>query len=398
MNKVFLIKILIIMLLNSNYLLTNESIVTHFNLTKQLILQKGGVDPFDYLIYFGNNKLYVTIKPPFVVKKGDDIIFHCIDDKREIEMKIKLPYEDWLVHFTVYNNSLFILGQYYVYHFENVFSKGKPILKHKYETDDMYEYIYFYNNRLVLAKSCFSCSQQHTKVFIIDLSLNKNFKHIFENPIGFPLTTFKPRKIISFYKNTFLVSDITQYKIKIFDGNFNLIQELIRSSSEWDKDSNKKFNNNLIKIKNFKDLQKYMNYFSQAESKYYTIVNADFINDKTILVCYSTSLKNPNGEFEYYYDIWKKDENGKWILFEKDLRNSKQNQNSKFNYNDLNGFWGQYFLFENRIIIASDLPFYINDLDLKNITFNDIYQKKIEYYKKNDIKVSYFIYEYKVSK
>lgn len=394
MRKCFFIVFIISISIKIDYLFAQQSIVTKFKLAKQLILPVEGYDPFDYMISYNDNKLYATIKPSFEIKKEQRISFFCIDNKRCLEIKIKLHNDDWLINFTVNNDDLYILGQYYVYHFGGILNY-KPKLIKKFQIDDMYKSIYYFNRKICLLKSCFSCFEQNTKAYIIDLKKNTVSSHIFESPIGFPLTYFQPRRIISFFKNSILVSDITKYQVRIYDTKFQLISEFRRPSIDWDKDSNVNFNKKLTQLKTLKDLLKYGVYFTEATDKYYTIVNVDFLDDTTILVCYSTSLKSKDISFEFYFDIWKKNDKGLWYLTEKDLQDSKQKPESKFNYDDLSSFYGQYFIFEKTIITVNDLPFYINNLDLKNITFSEIYQKKNNYYKKNDIKTSFFIYELK---
>jgi hypothetical protein len=261
----------------------------------------------------------------------------------------------------------------------------------------MYSDIYFYNDKIITTKSCLSCEDAGVKALVYDLKTSTTKEHSFEKPIGFPLTYFQPKRNINFYKGYFLISDITKYRIRVYDLSFNQVSELSRSSIDWDKDSNQIFNKALENIKTIKDVRAKNDYIRTINDRYYVINLVDFLNENTIMVCWSTSLNimnNGNGDKFDYYDIWQLNSQKKWELKEKNIEDSKNNPNDKFNFNNFNYLFSQYYVKEDKIIIPNFFPFDLRTLDLKNLTYKELYQKQSDYYKTNEIKSSFFIYKF----
>lgn len=376
---------------------TNANIFSHLKLENQYIAEKDGIEPFDYLVDFNDKNLYLIKKPTNSLHKDDKIILYQISEKGHKKFYFLMPEDDWLVNFTVNKDKLYILGQYYIYIFNDIFN-AKPLFQQKIKMNEMYSNIFFFNDKIITTTSCFTCQEQGVKAFIFDLKTNNYKEHLFETPIGFPLTYIQPKRNINFYKGYFLISDITKYRIRIYDLNFKQISEISRNSDEWDKDSNRVFNKELSNFKTLKDIRAKNDYIMTNNYKYYIINLVDFLNDNTILVCWSTSLNkfnNEKGDYKYYYDIWQISSQKKWELKEKNIEDSQSRPLDKFSFNNFNNLFNQYSVKEEKIIIPNFFPFDLRTLDLKNLTFKELYQKKSDYYKTNDIKSSFFIYSYK---
>jgi hypothetical protein len=373
-----------------------ENIFSFLKLENQYIAEKDGIEPFDYMINFNEKSLYLIRKPTTSLHKGDKIVLYQISEKGHKKIYFIFPEDDWLVNFTIYKDKLFILGQYYIYLYNDIFG-GNQIFNRKLKLSEMYSDIYFYNDKIITTKSCLSCEDAGVKALVYDLKTSTTKEHSFEKPIGFPLTYFQPKRNINFYKGYFLISDITKYRIRVYDLSFNQVSELSRSSIDWDKDSNQIFNKALENIKTIKDVRAKNDYIRTINDRYYVINLVDFLNENTIMVCWSTSLNimnNGNGDKFDYYDIWQLNSQKKWELKEKNIEDSKNNPNDKFNFDNFNYLFSQYYVKEDKIIIPNFFPFDLRTLDLKNLTYKELYQKQSDYYKTNEIKSSFFIYKF----
>jgi hypothetical protein len=141
--------------------------------------------------------------------------------------------------------------------------------------------LYYYNVNLNNINNC--------EFFEIDL------------PKGFYWTLFQPRNVLDFTEGKYSYSHITEYEIYINNINTGIIDTIKRNVPNWKSNtySNDKFNG-LHPVQIAETLQN--------DSLYTSLIHrVNFINESTLLVCYSNSRdENKNGQlYSFTYDVWK---------------------------------------------------------------------------------------------
>ncbi|HOV92389.1 MAG TPA: hypothetical protein PLC04_04835 [Candidatus Kapabacteria bacterium] len=374
----------------------NENIMSYLQLENQFIADKEGVEPGDYLISYNENTLFLIEKPISSLKKGDKVIIYQISQEGHKHKEVTMQADDWLNNFTCYNNKLFLLGQYYIYVYKNLFT-GNPIFEYKIKIPESFSRIYIYDKKIILTKSCISCEDNGTKAFIYDLTKNQGYTHIFDNPVGFALTYMTPKRNINFYKGNIIISDITNYRIRIYDLDFKLVSEFSRPTSDWDKGSNQVFNEEIKNIKTPNMLNSKRKFITENSYKHNVVHLVDFLNDSTIMVCWTSNSSQTNqNEIRTFYDVWRKNKNSNnWYLIYKNLTDISPKPQDKFNFDYFYQLFWQYFVLNDKVIVSSYFPIDLRKLDLKNLTFQEFNKMQGDYYKNNDIKCSFFIYKFK---
>ncbi|MBX3043406.1 MAG: hypothetical protein KIT33_05415 [Candidatus Kapabacteria bacterium] len=165
--------------------------------------------------------------------------------------------------------------------------------------------------------------------FKVNLSDYKDnsFKDI-AYPSNFYWTLFQPKSIIDFAQDVQLRSELSNYKIDIFDFNNNLLTTLSREIVDWVGDSTDfEFDG----ITNF-------NYFISEKHRIISEISlvhkVNFINPNLIMVCYSKadSSKKSIENLNIFYDFWKQEE-GSWNLVKSDIHKEDiVKNNGKFVY------------------------------------------------------------------
>lgn len=374
----------------------DNNIMSYLQLGNQFITEKEGVEPSDYLISYYENTLFLIETPISSLKKGNNVIIYQISREGHNHSEVTMQADDWLKNFTCYNNKLFLLGQYYIYVYKNL-SSGNPIFEYKIKIPQAFSQIYIYDKKIILTRSCISCEDNGTKAFIYDLTKNQGYTHIFDNPVGFALTYMQPKRNINFYKGNIIISDITNYRIRIYDLDFKLVSEFSRPTSDWDKGFNQSFNEEIKDIKTPNELNSKRKFITESSYKHYVVHLTDFLNDSTIMVCWTSNSSETNqNEIKIYYDIWRKNKNSNnWYLIYKNLTRISPKLQDKFNFEYFNQLFYQYYVLNNNIIVPSLFPIDLRKLDLKNLTFQEFYKVQEDYYNNNDIKCSFFIYKFK---
>ncbi|GAB1372266.1 hypothetical protein MASR1M45_23280 [Candidatus Kapaibacterium sp.] len=190
-----------------------------------------------------------------------------------------------------------------VINLEEIFKK--PILY--YGTKIFLEYPYLYGwNDLYNSKN----SSNNLYYYKVDLN-NLNIREFIELdlPKGFYWTLFQPRNIIDFTNGKFLYTNVTEYEIYIHNFSKGIIDTIKRDLPDWRSNtfSNTKFSG-IHPVQIAETLQK--------ESETNCLIHrASFVNDSTILVCYSGIENEKKGGqlYSFYYDIWKYYDN-KWYI------------------------------------------------------------------------------------
>ncbi len=243
----------------------------------------------------------------------------------------------------------------------------------------------------IIALSCYNrdynISSQQSVVMKIGLSKRKLYQEVFylENPVGFEWTNIRPRRLIDFCNNKVLLSDASQYRIKIYeDFNFDLPVIISCNRDGWwnfKKSDNTNDTSSNIKEGLF-DLLDNM-------TKGSLINQVRFINDTTILVVWSNSTEEKNYT-EVFFDICqlKNDEWGLVTSFKK----SQPSPGDGFRLIDYQ-FDMNFEISGNYLISIQPLPF--ATLSEYEGTYEEINDKIEEYYFENDLIYSLVIYELK---
>ncbi len=164
---------------------------------------------------------------------------------------------------------------------------------------------------------------------------SRNILKYFDYPKGFYWTNIQPRNCMDYCDNQYLQTDITEYKIRIYDDNFNLIDSIERNLPNW--------------ISLTENIEKHTNGYgniADLQSNIYikSLINrVNFITKDRILVCYSMKdeefERNSNKLYNLVFDVWEKI-NGKWELTESDLDETKykkvKSENGYFHWSNYN--------------------------------------------------------------
>ncbi len=200
------------------------------------------------------------------------------------------------------------------------------------------DYPYFYG-----IKSKFnSIKHDEESFYYFKINLKNYLDNKFYNidyPDGFYWTIATPRNIIDFYNNHYLVSSVTNYEIKIFDINDNLINIIKRKPSFWKATTYK-----LEKFKNKHPVEIFN--FIKDDSTTKTIIHrANFLDENRILICYSNEKEDSEKLFDFFFDLWEK-RNNKWQLIENDI--DIEILKEKFGI-EINA---SYNIFDNKLLIT----------------------------------------------
>lgn len=153
------------------------------------------------------------------------------------------------------------------------------------------------------------------KINLSDFKDNEFFN--FEYPINFSWTLFQPKTIIDFSANSFLKSELTSYKIEVFDLENNLKATIKRDIESWVADTSDFISDG------------YNNFNEFIAKKHENIGNislihkVNFINPELIMVCYSRNDENKKASenLNVFYDFWGY-ENSEWSLTHSDIHKS----------------------------------------------------------------------------
>ncbi len=180
--------------------------------------------------------------------------------------------------------------------------------------------------------------------FVIDLldpTNNQTLK--FREPKGYYWKLFRPRVCLDAGTREILESDITDYNIRIYDYDGVIKDSLKRVPKGWKQ--------NLTDLEIPEDTDPRRTIYNLQNDTVTTSLmhKAQFVNDSTILVCYSIDDGDEESEYLYhfYYDVWRK-KNNKWYLsvadFDSEAFDHKNQKNSDAPIH--NG----YLIIDNKIV------------------------------------------------
>lgn len=377
---------------------SQTNVMTYFKLENQYILKGTLLNPQNSLVKYFDNSIYTIKRHLKEVEVKDTIKIYKKNTQEEKLYKLFLKQKDWINDFTVFENKFVFLGQYFIHIYRIV---GKDIVFDKVVSTlgkwfDVIES--GAEGKVILWSSCWSCYNRGMRIAIFDLSQEKFvIEKTLPDPLGFPLATFQPRRIVSHYGKQFAVADITEYSIKIYDDNFDLQFNITRKPEKWAQQAD--LYKELEATKRVNDIFNESSKFEKINYKNSSIHLIDFLDDSTLFVCWSTDNMNNSDStgmpLKFLYDIWKKNDKGKWYLHKKDLVNVFFHKSEKFHFDEFNKLLTNYTVSNGKLILSSVFPFLLNSFDLQSITFKELWEQQEKYIKQNGLEaISFFVYKY----
>lgn len=276
---------------------------------------------------------------------------------------------------------------------------GEELLKYNYKNN---KYIYdraiklesgfarieFCNGQLALYPYLLGKLYHPAKMAFYDINtMNQISSHIFDTPKGASLTYEQPKQIFFLKNDKIILSDITDYNIRIYDIDFKLLNQINYKPQSWSFDTNL-----AIQIESEIDFQKFRGKIS-VYRKMPIIQSVDLLNDSTLIVC-----RTSKNEEQYYYDIWQLVDD-RWVLLPETLIDYNSQASNISNLPLSNNFYtyfcNYYRVLDGKIILLREVPFDVKSEPYINMTNKEFMEKVDNFYTTNPVKLSAFIYDFK---
>lgn len=391
-----LLYLMFLFLLFSNIFVINcyssNNIIDRLILKKQILLNDEFSKEQLLRIYQDGNITYLINKSNKLISEKDTIKIHEIDSNIILKYSFSFHGSDLLRDFVIRNNKIYLLNQFSVHQYN--IEKDTISFSNILVLNAAYDKIKTDFDKLILLNSCSSCSMPGMRALILDTNLKIIQNYEFNLPSDFQMSYYRPHRRLEYQFSKFLISGITNYEIKIFDINSNSEQILNRDDSIFNNSSSV----SEMLVPNDYNYWKLNNKFN--DSLFCTvgrILLTDFVNDSTILVCYSKSDRDCSSTNKFCYDIWVFNRlTESWYLKYQDLYFVIPNENNKPQSlgEIIGGISIQYFISNEYIITTNSFSFDMTNSDFLNMTFKSIYEF-INNYKKSNPKrlISLFIYK-----
>jgi len=239
-----------------------------------------------------------------------------------------------------------------------------------------------------------------TVIMKYDLQNKKliNFEIIYPEPKGIGFLNFIPRENIACNGKYFVISDVSEYNLFLYDTDWNLVDKISPNHKNWVQDKN--LPDAVTVATAYKEHPaasiKLMQPFTKTTSLTHNIM---FKNSETVLVSWSVpSGKMFGNRYKFFYDEFKITE-GKLELVNT-FAQAELDKKSKELFGTVGAnaleMPGYYYIFDNYLItVSEEVPFDIFSDEIQNMSVKDYYKKLDNYYKKNDIVKSILIYKFK---
>lgn len=368
-----------------------NSIMTYLKLEKQIMLPKEITDYKDLIIKYINNEVYIYKMYMGELSPKDSLPIYRINDNGIFKLIVKVPRSQWINNFDICNNKLYLLGQYYL----NIYMINDTALTliNEIKIPSTYLDIRVCNDKIILNSICWSCTNKGIKTLIYDTSGNYIDYHEFNRPHGFRLEFWSPSKRLDYYHNKYLVSNILDYNITIFNDKFDTIGKLSRVIPILENNKNDTSFNDEITYKEWIKTQNITNDKSSSASR---IELAEFIDDTTILVCYSDTRKSQIDQ--HIHDIWRLNSSkNTWELYKADLTdriNKSDDDTIKMEF-VANTILNNYSTSNGKIFMLQYIPFELGKYDITKMTYNEFYKLTSAFYEKSEPIKSLFMYSIK---
>ncbi len=230
-------------------------------------------------------------------------------------------------------------------------------------------------------------SKTHTTIGIIDIIQEKFvLKSELPDPQGVNFTLFTPRKLIDYDDGKLLLSDATNYLIRIFDNDLNILDTISRKPIKWQYIDDNSYNKvKLPKLINGSyDVKATINSLRPLLNSGSLIKKVNFINNYTILISWIDEIKQTN------FDIWEEID-GDWTLVMSDQLGYRPKKSDKFYEMKRVPISQDYYCSDSFILGLDPLPFNIYQWDG---TLGELYEATDDYYIYNELSYSLFIHKY----
>jgi hypothetical protein len=339
----------------------------------------------DKILFMNRTKKRITL--------NDTVKIFEYNSQMKLKYSFPFPDNDVLVDFIESNNSLFLLNQNSILKFN--IEGMNVVFKNKYKLINPYNDIKIENDKLILLNSCYSCSKPGLRSLIVDTNFVGEKNYDFTPPLAFQMSYYKPNRYIEYYNSKFVISNIIDYKIKIFDINTHTEQHIERDNSIL---NNNQFISDVFDTNNYYYWFNKKKYHDSLSYSIGRIILSDFLNDTTLIVCYSKRSSNFSDISMFNYDIWiYNPQNYSWNLKYKDLNYKMPNEESKpRSLSEVCGGIGiNYQIHSGYIITPQYQPLDIIKSNFMGKSYKTIYSEINEFYKLNYRKFSsFFIFKF----
>lgn len=193
------------------------------------------------------------------------------------------------------------------------------------------------------------------------------------DPDGFQFTSFIPRRVLAFVEGGVLVSDLTRYRIMLYDSLGRSLSTLTRGIPAWEEQYDSSF-------RQFRPLTGKVPYNMKGLldtlrpylSRLYMIRLIDAVDDSTLLVAWQSPRKHESGRLKglekVYYDVWRR-RGGAWALDVADVPDFNPQMTDSFAvHRAVPLLWEYWSLGQSKIAVLDPLP----PMDLRSKTYDDI--------------------------
>jgi hypothetical protein len=218
----------------------------------------------------------------------------------------------------------------------------------------------FYNENIIMMSSSNNGwnmdSISTVYAFVYDSEINLIRRKFFKIK-GKKFLNYIPRNVIDFKGGIYAVSDITNYKIVIYDFEFNPVDTLRRNDHRFREPDE------------FNEIQ------SDSTLNYNYISKVMFIDSTRLFVSLHEYIPNDEGNatYRYFYDIWKKVDND-WELEYHDLSSDRMSYDDLYDPNKQKTD-GWVYAEDGYLITIEKIPFEITEEDRK-LTYGEFLRKR----------------------
>ncbi|MCB0752763.1 MAG: hypothetical protein KDC52_14930, partial [Ignavibacteriae bacterium] len=208
----------------------------------------------------------------------------------------------------------------------------------------------------------------------------------FPDPNGIDLSSFVPSKIIAILNNLIVVQDVSNYRIKFYDFDYNYVDSIEHYPLEW-----KQYEGEIPKYNCDPEIMVHIEKCWSIIENYSKIDLINTLNDSTLLVTWrNINTSNQIRKFTYYHDILKKIDN-KWEIG-RDYFLQFNDTTDCFTLNRLN-IKANYYIKKGYLYIIK--PFPINLVKkYHGKKYSDFEDEMNNFYIVNDLQYTCFIFKY----
>lgn len=326
--------------------------------------------------------------------KGELLHFILDDDFEELSF------------FSFDNDKLYIADTYKVYVFKVKNRSGNKI-EFQSINDYKYSFVLPSENMKQIGRTLFiPYSYPYKKYYdnpMFFCTLDSDDKRTRETDLplskGFFLNYFLPRNTITASESFIASCDNTEYNIYLYDKKGTLLDTLKGDFA----------GKSFMTSEEIEQFEQSVDYLAQPNltmtsvqekllfGKIHILKNINFIDDNTILVCYTVPKNSTTEAFEsmfdynFNYDIWQ-NINGKWQVLpeNKALINFDPEAEGKVSQNRI-FIDASYSIGKKYLLTINSIPFILD----KEITYEELKKRKEEFYMDNNDNGCYFIYTLK---